>query len=146
MIFRISAAFAALAIVVGSLLSAQVTQIPVTTDDKKPLSKEETQMLMQAKLADAQKVLAGLITQDFAEIETAAASLGRISLNPPPRLEKAGDDSDEQIYEHFRLEFARLAGDLERHARNKELEATAYVQQNMTATCIACHDYIRDNP
>jgi len=145
MILRISVVLAALAIVVCSLLSAQVTQIPVTADDKQ-LSKEETQIMMQAKLANAQKVLEGLITQDFAEIEAAAASLGRISLNPPPRLEKSGDDSGQQIYEHFRLEFARLAGDLERHARNEELEATAYVQQNMTATCIACHDYIRDNP
>ena len=63
---------------------------------------------------------------------------------PPPDLTKAGDKSDEQVYEHFRMEFARLAGQLEGHARRKELEASAYIQQNLTATCIACHEYIRD--
>jgi len=129
---------------VCSLLSAQVTKIPVTADDSKKFHGEDTQVLMQAKLAHAQKVLEGLVTQDFEAIEKAAGALSKISLTPPPDLRKAGDKTDEQVYEHFRMEFARLAGQLESHARREELAATAYVQQNLTATCIACHDYIRD--
>jgi hypothetical protein len=101
---------------------------------------------MQAKLAHSQKVLEGLVTHDFKAIEKAAAALSMISLTPPPDLKKAGDESDEQVYEHFRMEFARLAGQLEGQARRKQLAGTAYVQQNLTATCIACHDYIRDEP
>lgn len=136
---------AALAIVFCSLSPAQLTRIPVTADEQ-PNSSEETQMLMHAKLGHSQKVLEGLVTQDFKAIEKAAAALSKISLTPPPDLTKAGDKTDEQVYEHFRMEFARLAGQLERHARREELAATAYVQQNLTATCIACHDYIRDYP
>lgn len=132
--------------VVCSFLNAQVKQIPVTTDEEKEIRSEKTQVLMQAKLAHSQNILGGLVTQDFKAIEKAAAALSKISLTPPPNLEKAGDKSDEQVYEHFRMEFARLAGQLEGHARREELEATAYVQQNLTATCIACHDYIRDYP
>ena len=101
---------------------------------------------MQAKLSHAHQVLEGLVTHDFKSIEKAAAALSKINLTPPPDLNKAGDRTDEQVYEHFRMEFARLAGQLERHARREELAATAYVQQNLTATCIACHDYIRDYP
>ena len=101
---------------------------------------------MQARLSHAQKVLEGLVTHDFESIENAAAALSKISLSPPPDLAKAGDKTDEQVYDHFRMEFARLAGQLEGHARRKEPAATAYVQQNLTATCIACHDYIRDYP
>lgn len=138
-------AIAALAITVSSLLSAQVKPIPVTVDEQ-AIGSEETQVMMQAKLSHTQKVLEGLVTQDFEAIETSAAALSKISLSPPPDLTKAGDKSDKQVYEHFRMEFARLAGQLEGHARRKELEATAYVQQNLTATCIACHDYIRDYP
>lgn len=136
---------AGFAITVTSLLYGQVKQIPVTADS--PVrSSEETQVMMQAKLGHTQKILEGLVTQDFNAIEKSAAALSEISLTPPPDLTKAGDKSDEQVYEHFRMEFARLAGQLEGHARRKELEATAYVQQNLTATCIACHDYIRDYP
>ena len=133
------------AITVTSILYGQVTPIPVTADEH-PRSSEETQVMMQAKLGHSQKVLEGLVTQDFKAIEKAAAALSKISLSPPPDLTKAGDKSDEQVYEHFRMEFARLAGQLEGYARREELAATAYVQQNLTATCIACHDYIRDYP
>ena len=109
-------------------------------------NKQATQLVMQARLSHAQKVLEGLVTHDFESIENAAAALSKISLSPPPDLAKAGDKTDEQVYDHFRMEFARLAGQLEGHARRKEPAATAYVQQNLTATCIACHDYIRDYP
>ena len=139
-----TAAVAGLAIAITSLVPAQVKPIPVT--DEPVTRSEDTQVMMQAKLSYAHQVLEGLVTHDFKSIEKAAAALSKISLTPPPDLNKAGDRTDEQVYEHFRMEFARLAGQLERHARREELAATAYVQQNLTATCIACHDYIRDYP
>ncbi len=139
-----TAAVAGLAIAITSLVPAQVKPIPVT--DEPVTRSEDTQVMMQAKLSHAHQVLEGLVTHDFKSIEKAAAALSKISLTPPPDLNKAGDRTDEQVYEHFRMEFARLAGQLERHARREELAATAYVQQNLTATCIACHDYIRDYP
>lgn len=123
---------------------AQVTQVPYKQEDKSIVS-QETQLVMAAKLTHSQKILEGLVTQDFEEVEKAAKALSGISLNPAPEFSKAGDKSDQQVYEHFRLEFARQVTQLQRHARRKELEATAYVQQNLTATCIACHDYIRDD-
>ncbi|APZ94956.1 hypothetical protein [Fuerstiella marisgermanici] len=144
--FALTGLIVAAGIAVTSMLNAQVKPIPVTPDEGKSIRNEDTQIMMQAKLQHSQNILAGLVTQDFKSIEKAAAALSKISLTPPPDLEKAGDKSDEQVYEHFRMEFARLAGQLERMARRKELEATAYVQQNLTATCIACHDYIRDYP
>ena len=128
------------------LVPAQVKKIPVTVDDKNRIQGPETKILMRVKLEHSQRVLEGLVTQDFAAIEKSADALSEISLTPPPDLGKAGDKSDEQVYEHFRMEFARLTGQLKRHASRKNLEATAYVQQNLTATCIACHDYIRDYP
>ena len=141
----LSLIFAGLAVAATTMLPAQVKPIPVTVDEK-PVESEETQVMMQAKLSHAHKVLEGLVTQDFTMIEEAAVALSRISLTPPPDLTKAGDKTNKQVYEHFLIEFARLAGQLEGHARRKELAATAYVQQNLTATCIACHDYIRDYP
>ena len=130
--------------VFAAFLPAQVRSIPTTVDETPKKGSQDTQVVMQAKLVNARKILEGLVTQDFEMIETAASAMSKISLTPPPDLNKSGDQTDEQIYNHFRMEFARLAGQLERQARRKEPEATAYVQQNLTATCIACHDYIRD--
>lgn len=149
MSFKWKPAFSALtvvvcAVVVASLLPAQVQTIPVTTDEKAEVSGESTQIMMQAKLVHSHKVMEGLVTHDFETIEKAASALTRISLNPPPEFAKSGDTTDAQVYEHFRMEFARLAGQLQKNAQRKELQATAYVQQNLTATCIACHEYIRD--
>lgn len=147
MLQKTTIAAVATPLVACSLLMAQVTTIPVNPDDKTESPQpEDTRILMQAKLASAQEVLRGLVTQDFESIESAASVLSKISLTPPPTFKKSGAESSDEIYEHFRLEFARLAGQLERQARSRNLEATAYVQQNLTATCIACHDFIRDNP
>ncbi len=147
MIQRMTVVAGAVTLVACSFLMAQVTTIPVSPNEKTKSQKpEDTRILMQAKLASAQEILRGLVTQDFESIESAAGVLGKISLTPPPAFKKSGAESSDEIYEHFRLEFARLAGQLERQARSRNLEATAYVQQNLTATCIACHDFIRDNP
>ena len=145
-LIAVAAAIAVAATAVCSLLPAQVQKIPVTSGGDASIGGQDTQVLMQAKLVHAQNILSGLVTQDFDSIEKSATALSKISLSPPPDMAKTGDKSDEQVYEHFRMEFARLSGQLEGHARRHELEATAYVQQNLTATCIACHDYIRDYP
>lgn len=128
----------------SSYSGAQISQVPYEEADESVVG-EDTQAVMAAKLAHSQLILEGLVTQDFESVEKAAAALSQISLDPAPEFSKAGDKTDEQVYEHFRMEFARQVVQLQRHARRKELEATAYVQQNMTATCIACHDYIRDD-
>lgn len=124
---------------------AQVKTIPTESDPPQNAAVASA-ATMRAKLSYSQKVLEGLVTQDFAAIEQAAQGLSKISLTPPPRLGKAGDQSDAEVYEHFRMEFARLSGQLEGHARRNELEASAWVMQNLTASCISCHDYIRDWP
>ena len=124
----------------------QVSQIPVNVDEKPKGIPANTKLTMESKLTQSQRVMEGLVRGDFDVIEDAAKVLKQISLSPPPSLRQAGDKSDAEVYEHFRMEFARLTGQLERQARRKEPEATAYVQQNLTATCIACHDYIRDYP
>lgn len=128
----------------SSYSGAQISQVPYQEADEAVVG-EGTQLMMEAKLSHSQEILEGLVTQDFASVEKAAAALSKISLNPAPEFSKTGDKTDAQVYEHFRMEFARHVVQLQRHARRKELEATAYVQQNMTATCIACHDYIRDD-
>ena len=128
-----------------TMSSGQVSTIPTTVEEQ-PQDADATKLTMQSKLQQSQRITAGLVRRDFDTLVEAAELLKQLSLSPPPQLSRAGDDSDAAVYEHFRLEFARLVGQLERQARRQEPEATAYIHQNLTATCIACHDYIRDYP
>jgi hypothetical protein len=121
----------------------EVVPIPVQVEGRKKAEKQSSvESLMQAKLEDAEKILAGLVLHDFEQIADSAESLKMMSLKPPAGWENNGDD--DEVYEHFRMEFMRLAARLEEEAGKKNLAGAAWFQQNLTATCIACHDYIRD--
>ena len=127
----------------GSVTAQErVTPIPVETG-KRPSPGQSVGPLMMAKLENAQRILEGLVTHDSERIATAAAALKLMSLDPPEGWNKR--DGDDEVYDHFRVEFMRQAARLEKLAREKNMAGAAWYQQNLTATCIACHDYIRDD-
>ncbi len=119
----------------------RVTPIPVQSGGDKP-TRQPVGPLMLAKLSNAQRVVEGLVTHDFDRIATAASAMKIMSLDPPAGWEKKS--SDDEVYDHFRMEFMRQAARLEKMAQEKNLSGAAWYQQNLTATCIACHEYIRD--
>lgn len=123
--------------------SDEVTPIPVQIEGRrKPEKPARVEELMEAKLEYAEQILAGLVRHDFDQIAKAAESLKLMSLSHPKGWEKKAED--DEIYDHFRMEFMRQTARLEEEARKENLAGAAYFQQNLTATCIACHDYIRD--
>jgi cytochrome c556 len=92
---------------------------------------------MQAKLAHAQAVLEGLALVDYAQIDTNAMALKRISLG--------GDWIPQQSpsYFEFSEEFRRVCDDLTNHAREQDLQALTSDYANLTNSCVACHTYLR---
>ena len=134
--------------VVGSVFAFQssadkVTQIPVEVPKRTvEANPAKTRTYMKMKELGAQKILNGLVHRDFDQIHKGAESLKWISLDSPKH--KSGDETDDKIYEHFRVDFARLAGKLEKMAEAKNLEGAAYTYQNLTSTCISCHEHLRD--
>lgn len=119
----------------------KVTPIPVEGRQER-IVKQPVGPLMLAKLSHAHRILEGLVTHDYSRIEESAGAMKLMSLDPPSGWEK--NDTDDEVYEHFRMEFMRQAARLEKMAQEKNMAGAAYYQQNLTATCIACHDYIRD--
>lgn len=121
----------------------QVERIPVEVESR-PKVDEEVRLedLMDSKLLYSEKILAGLVTHDFELIAKSAESMKLIGLRNSKNLKKTEDG---EVYEHFRTEFARQASRLEEEAKKEHLAGAAYFAQNLTATCIACHDYIRDD-
>ncbi len=125
---------------VSSSADDRVQPIPdVVTDADGP--HDPSPLMMRAKLAESQDVLEGLLNHDFDRIKSSAHALGQLAELAPTRR---GEDVGDRIYEHFHTEFVRLCNELESMADDNNLEGAAYVHQNLTATCIACHSHLRD--
>ncbi len=97
---------------------------------------------METKLKGADSLLRGLVTQNFEAVRESAESMKLLSLDAPAHWKR--NSGDEEIYEHFRLEFQRLCARIEEEASSQRLAGAAWFQQQLTANCIACHDYLRD--
>lgn len=115
-----------------------VVEIPIDGSDRQ----KNIRPFMHAKLGHSQKVFEGLVTKDFDKIELGAEALMLTSLSTP-KLEPDRKRNDE-VFDHLKLEFVRLSGQLQQMARDKNLEGAAYVTEKLNATCIACHQYLRD--
>jgi hypothetical protein len=117
----------------------RVRQIPDTLSINTP--EVSAPLMMQTKLTSSQRVLEGLLNRDFETIAKAANLLVQVAELPQPPREHPIED---RVYDHFRTEFQRLSQQLKSLAEQKNLEGAAYVHQNLTATCIACHSHRRD--
>ena len=95
---------------------------------------------MQAKLVHSQSILNGLVTRDFDSVASAAKAMKKVSLAAPKHIE--GDATDNELYNHFRLEFLRITTLMQNMAEQENLEGAAFAYQSLTANCLACHSYL----
>jgi cytochrome c556 len=93
---------------------------------------------MKLKLQHAQKVLEGLVMEDFDTIEKNSQSLSLLSqaetwqvLQTPDYLQHSG-------------EFRRAANAVTNAARDKNIDGAALAYLEMTMKCVNCHKYVRD--
>ena len=99
----------------------------------------ETTVLMRAKLSSSQKVLEGLLAEDYTLIANGAREMKRISEAAEwPRVRDA-------VYEHHAAEFRRQCNKLESLAKSTNHEGAQFTYLAMTTTCINCHNYVRDS-
>jgi hypothetical protein len=99
----------------------------------------ETKVLMRAKLSSSQKVLEGLLAEDYTLIAHGAREMRRISEAAEwPRARDA-------VYEHHAAEFRRQCIKLESLSQTTNHEGVSFTYLQMTMTCIACHNYVRDS-
>ena len=98
----------------------------------------ETEVLMRAKLSSSQKVLEGLLVEDYTIIVQGAREMKKISEAAEwPR-------SRDPVYEHYAAEFRRQCSKLESLANHTNHEGASFTYLKMTTTCIDCHNYVRD--
>ncbi len=99
----------------------------------------ETEVLMRAKLSSSQKVLEGLLAENFTLIAEGAKEMVRIS--EAAEWPRAHDE----VYEHYSTELRRQCAKLEDLAQKTNHEGASFTYLHITTTCINCHDYVRDS-
>ena len=100
-----------------------------------------TSTVMHAKMVCTQEILAGLLSEDYAQIKSSADQLLALARDVPAR--KSDDVIDDAVYEHFRYELLRLSAELHEMGEQRNLSGAAYVHNNLTAACIGCHQHLR---
>lgn len=127
-------AVAVVLVAAGAWLTAAEQQRAVP----KPKHDEKLAAMMLAKLASSQKIVSGLVSEDFAEIRRGAEELNRIC----EATEWTGHN--DQIYSHHRIELKRQSQKLIKLADDRNLDGAAFTYMHSLTTCISCHQYCRD--
>jgi len=129
-------ATSALLVVVTVLICSSVGQ---SQDRQKEKDLTSNQSLMRDKLLQVNRVLEGITLEKFDQVQEAAATLRMISratswhiVDPTPRYKRLSNNFQEQ------------AADLERHAKEQNVEATTLDLVRMNVTCTQCHQAMRD--
>jgi hypothetical protein len=97
----------------------------------------DTREVMKVKLQHSQRVLEGIVTEDFQLIGENARRLQQLSQAAGWRARNTPE------YELFTTEFRRHAKALEKAAEQKNIDAATGSYMQMTVSCVSCHKYIR---
>lgn len=97
------------------------------------------QALMRNKLVQMNRILEGLTLDKFDQSEEGAKTLNMISratswhiVDPTPR------------YKRLSLNFQEQAADLQRHAKEQNVEAATLDLVRINVTCTQCHAHMRE--
>lgn len=120
---------AALGLVVGALVTIVRSQQDQDQDVEK---------LMRMKLEHSQKVLEGVVTEDFELVADNARSLKALSEAAEWRVFQTPE------YRQYSAEFRRTADILAQMAEAKNLDGAALNYVQLTMNCVHCHKYVRN--
>lgn len=95
--------------------------------------------LMVAKLKESQTLLEGIALGDFPKVEKAAIALGRIA--QAAEFLNAGKSKEYELQINL---FRRAADTVNRKAKDRNLDGVVLGFQDMTMTCVKCHQHTRD--
>lgn len=119
---------------------ALLVGVPGPKGQSQEPKKEPTKVseLMKRKLENSQKVLEGIAMYDFKLIAKHADELILISKTAEWKVIKTPQ------YEVHSNEFRRIADELVKNAKDKNLDGAALTYVELTLNCVKCHKYVRD--
>ena len=96
---------------------------------------------MRMKLEYSKTILEGLALEDYEKISKNARALRQLSEAADwelPTILNAGD------FIIFTTEFQRLTNEMERKAKDKNIDGATLAYLRMTMNCVTCHKYVRE--
>jgi hypothetical protein len=114
-------------------------QSPVLEAPATVLIDDDSGVQMRGKLNRSKQILEGLVRGDFDAISRAARELKRISEATEWPLQ--GD----HVFEAYSSDFTKQCDELDKLAHDLNHAGVQFTFLSMTATCIRCHDHVRDS-
>jgi hypothetical protein len=130
--------FVIVALAAGEPTLGRAQSTKAKKDTKPEAPPTSKQVLMRDKLAYANKALEGLSLEDFDKVSESAQMMRMISRASSWYV------LDSEAYTRLSKNFQEQAADLERHAKEKNLDMAGLDYMRISATCIQCHKYVRD--
>ena len=93
---------------------------------------------MRLKLNHSQKVLEGIVLEDFHLIEKNAQDLSLLSHDEMWQVFQTPE------YLQHSIEFRRAADDVAGAARKRSIDGATLAYMGMTMRCVECHKHVRD--
>jgi hypothetical protein len=101
-------------------------------------SKKEVETLMKRKLAESQKLLAGIALADFDTVAKHSRELLDISKKAEWKVLAT------PLYVLYSNQFQNNVEEMIKNARKKNIDATALSYVEVTLTCVKCHKHVRE--
>ena len=92
--------------------------------------------VMREKLVHAQRLLEGVVTNDWVSLETHSGELERLTNDPSWMVLKLPD------YARHSAAFVRAVQDLHRAAAQRDAEKAPQAYVAVTLQCVECHRYL----
>jgi hypothetical protein len=104
-----------------------------------PASSQEpnARYIMQRKLDHAHSILEALIMEDFETLEDSAGALRALSEESAWFIRETSEYTDRST------SFRRAVSEIERSAKEKNLDRAALGYVDMTLQCVRCHEFLR---
>jgi hypothetical protein len=103
-------------------------------DEPEPLLKS----FMRQKLVSSNRILEGLVTDNFEMVEQSADELMQMSVEATWRV------SNDALYRRYSTEFHDAVGEMKEKAQAKSSEGTSLAWMNVTMRCLKCHEWVRN--
>lgn len=111
--------------------------IAVLSSQGSAAPRDDLKDFMRAKLKHSQRVLEGLVMEDFDEVAKGAQEMSLLSLAASWQVLQTPE------YLDYSRKFRTAADSLTEKARKKDLTGATTAFNQLTVRCVECHKYVR---